>query len=505
MPLDPNIALQVGQPVQPLDPMKAYGQVLTLKNLMDQQRMQGLQLEKAQRDEADARGLRSAYAVTPEGEIDEQTTIKNLVGGGYGPQAVDFRHKMQTDKSAAAKAEREAEKARLDALDKTIGITGQVLSSLGPNPTYGAAMDAALWLNQQGVKVDLNTIPEDPQKLAQFVQQRAWQTMSAKEQIAERRAAMEPKTEMARIEYDYQRGLLPGGGGVTSEIGTDTANNPNATLNGPRVGFQSGGGNEMRDAALARAAYGPPPEGFRYVGRTQQLEPIPEVLAEKLKRAKASAINVNNYPPNALEPGKATRTDLEKSLIGSAASISRLNDIEAGFRPEYLQAAPRFSAAWSAIKEKGGANLSAGDRRFLENFSTWSRSAIEEVNSYIQEKTGAAMGVQEAARLTKGIPNPGTGLFDGDSPSQFWAKLQGVLKQAKMVEARSLYALRNGLTLMGPTGEPVIPLSAMPKIMDERGAALEVELRRQNPKISPKEMRTQVLRKLGEEFGISSD
>ena len=330
MPIDPNIALQVGQPVKPIDPMAAYGQVLTLKNLMDQQRMQGLQLVKAQRDEADARGLRRAYAVTPDGQIDEQATTRNLVAGGYGPQAVDFRHKTQVDRAAAAKAEREAEKARLDTLEKTIGITGQVLSSLGPNPTYGAAMDAALWLNQQGVKVDLNTIPKDPQKLAQFVQQHAWQTMSAKEQIAERRAAMEPKTEMARIEADYKRGLLPGGGGVTSEVGPDTANNPNATLNAPRVGFHDGGGNEMRDAALARAAYGAPPEGFRYVGRTQQLEPIPEVLAEKLKRAEASATRVNTIMPevekNARIVGNKDFIDNEyRPTMKLAETASRMN------------------------------------------------------------------------------------------------------------------------------------------------------------------------------------
>ena len=289
MPLDPNIALQVGQPVQPLDPLKAYGQVLTLKNLIDQQQMNGLQMQQAQRA-ADKEMRLSDLARRSGG--DEAAFLN-----GYREVdplgAIDLGIKTRKAGFEQSKMEREAEKARLDALDKTIGITGQVLSSLGPNPTYGAAMDAALWLNQQGVKVDLNSIPEDPQKLAQFVQQRAWQTMSAKEQIAERRAAMEPKTEMARIEADFKRGLLPGGGGVTSEIGADTANNPNATLNGPRVGFQSGGGNEMRDAALARAAYGPPPEGFRYVGRTQQLEPIPEVLAEKLKRAKASASNVN--------------------------------------------------------------------------------------------------------------------------------------------------------------------------------------------------------------------
>ena len=491
MPLDPNIALQVGQPVQPLDPMKAYGQVLTLKNLMDQQRMQGLQLEKAQRDEADARGLRSAYAVTPEGEIDEQTTIKNLVGGGYGPQAVDFRHKMQTDKSAAAKAEREAEKARLDALDKTIGITGQVLSSLGPNPTYGAAMDAALWLNQQGVKVDLNSIPEDPQKLAQFVQQRAWQTMTAKEQIAERRAAMEPKTEMARIEADFKRGLLPGGGGVTSEIGTDTANNPNATLNGPRVGFQGGNGNEMRDAALARAAYGPPPEGFRYVGRTQQLEPIPEVLAEKLKRAEASATRVN-VQNNAVPLGKAAETKVDEGLLDTSATLMRLNGIRKQYKPEWSEFSTQAGMKLNQLGEKYlGVNIAPAAKEKFRQYTQWRQKAKNNINLTIQSLTGAAMSDTESKRIMATLPS------DEDSATEFQAKLDGAEEQTKMALARLTYIKRRGG--MSITD---VPLEAMPEVMRARDREIEGEVLRRYPNMDPAERNDLIKRQLAQEFGL---
>ena len=491
MPLDPNIALQVGQPVQPLDPMKAYGQVLTLKNLMDQQRMQGLQLEKAQRDEADARGLRSAYAVTPEGEIDEQTTIKNLVGGGYGPQAVDFRQKMQTDKSAAAKAEREAEKARLDALDKTIDITGQVLSSLGPNPTYGAAMDAALWLNQQGVKVDLNSIPEDPQKLAQFVQQRAWQTMSAKEQIAERRAAMEPKTDMGRIQYDYQRGLLPGGGEVTSEVGTDTANNPNATLNGPRVGFQSGGGNEMRDAALARAAYGAPPEGFRYVGRTQQLEPIPEVLAEKMKRAEASGTRVN-VQNNAVPLGKAAETKVDEGLLDTSATLMRLNGIRKQYKPEWSEFSTQAGMKLNQLGEKYlGIKVAPAAQQKFRQYTQWRQKAKNNMNLTIQSLTGAAMGKEEAERIIATLPS------DDDSPTEFQAKLDGAEEQTKMALARFTYIKRNrGMSIAD------VPLEAMPEVMRARDREIEGEVLRRYPNMDPAERNDLIKRQLAQEFGL---
>ena len=491
MPLDPNIALQVGQPVQPLDPMKAYGQVLTLKNLMDQQRMQGLQLEKAQRDEADARGLRSAYAVTPDGQIDEQATTRNLVAGGYGPQAVDFRHKTQVDRSAAAKAEREAEKARLDALDKTIGITGQVLSSLGPNPTYGAAMDAALWLNQQGVKVDLNTIPEDPQKLAQFVQQRAWQTMSAKEQVAERRAAMEPKTEMARIEADFKRGLLPGGGGVTSEIGADTANNPNATLNGPRVGFQAGGGNEMRDAALARAAYGAPPEGFRYVGRTQQLEPIPEVLAEKMKRAEASGTRVN-VQNNAVPLGKAAETKVDEGLLDTSATLMRLNGIRKQYKPEWSEFSTQAGMKLNQLGEKYlGVNIAPAAKEKFRQYTQWRQKAKNNINLTIQSLTGAAMSDTESKRIMATLPS------DEDSATEFQAKLDGAEEQTKMALARLTYIKRRGG--MSITD---VPLEAMPDLMRARDREIEGEVLRRYPNMDQAERNDLIKRQLAQEFGL---
>jgi hypothetical protein len=241
------------------------------------------------------------------------------------------------------------------------------------------------------------------------------------------------------------------------------------------------------------------------MGEDGALIPNQQLLDAKQARAKASGTNLSFYPPGAVEPSKGTRGDLEKETMAASSAIQRFNQIEAGFKPEYLQFAPRVSAGWAALKEKGGATLAPGDRRFLQEFSAWSRGAIEEVNTYIQQNTGAAMGVQEAQRLRKGVPDPGQGLFDGDSPTQFKAKLDDTMRHLKLVEARSLYAIRNGLSLMGPNGEPLVPLSAMPKIMDERGLQIEQQVRKQFPNLNAKELKQMVVKQLGVEFGIGSD
>ena len=487
MPLDPNIPLQIGQPIQPLDPLKAYGSVLTLKNLIDQQQMNGLQMQQAQRA-ADKEMRLSDLARRSGG--DEAAFLN-----GYREVdplgAIDLGIKTRKAGFEQSKMEREAEKARLDALDKTIGITGQVLSSLGPNPTYGAAMDAALWLNQQGVKVDLNTIPEDPQKLAQFVQQRAWQTMTAKEQIAERRAAMEPKTEMARIEADFKRGLLPGGGEVTSEVGADTANNPNATLNGPRVGFQSGGGNEMRDAALARAAYGPPPEGFRYVGRTQQLEPIPEVLAEKMKRAEASGTRVN-VQNNAVPLGKAAETKVDEGLLDTSATLMRLNGIRKQYKPEWSEFSTQAGMKLNQLGEKYlGVNIAPAAKEKFRQYTQWRQKAKNNMNLTIQSLTGAAMSDTESKRIMATLPS------DDDSPTEFQAKLDGAEEQTKMALARFTYIKRNrGMSIAD------VPLEAMPEVMRARDREIEGEVLRRYPNMDPAERNDLIKRQLAQEFGL---
>ena len=286
MPLDPNIALQVGQPVQPLDPMKAYGQVLTLKNLMDQQRMQGLQLEKAQRDEADARGLRSAYAVTPEGEIDEQTTIKNLVGGGYGPQAVDFRHKMMTDKSAAAKAEREAKKAEYEMLLKQNEIVGQELGALPEVPTYEQALTVSRRLNARGVQHDEREIPQDPAEIAEYIRQRRAANLSSQQQLAE----LAPKSPLGKLLEDQRREQARTAAISQSAVTGEASVDANGNLVAPTVNISAP--PDPYAAAVARETYGPADSPFQY-GPDGKVRPNLPVQEYGLKKARAGASNVN--------------------------------------------------------------------------------------------------------------------------------------------------------------------------------------------------------------------
>jgi hypothetical protein len=108
------------------------------------------------------------------------------------------------------------------------------------------------------------------------------------------------------------------------------------------------------------------------------------------------------------------------------------------------------------------------------------------------------MGVQEAARIITSLPNPGQGLFDGDSPVEFESKLNESMRQLRLVEARNSYILRRGLSFKD------VPLNDMPKIINDRAAELARQFNVDLKNITPQQKQA-ISRQLSVEFGISSD
>jgi hypothetical protein len=163
-----------------------------------------------------------------------------------------------------------------------------------------------------------------------------------------------------------------------------------------------------------------------------------------------------------------------------------------------LQPAFRAGQAWSSIKERAGKNLSPQDVETLRDFSQFRQNSINNLSQTIKDLTGAAMGIQEADRIMAGMPNAGTGLFDGDSPTEFKAKLDNVTKQMRNVEARNAYILRKGLSFKD------IPLDNVPKLINDRAAELAREYRVDLKNATPTQL-SAIRRQLAVEFGITAD
>ena len=157
------------------------------------------------------------------------------------------------------------------------------------------------------------------------------------------------------------------------------------------------------------------------------------------------------------EMQKKTRGDIEKTLFGAQEGLARLSDVEARFRPEYQEIGTRWDAFKASWLEKAGVDIAPADQQLLRDFTAYKRDSIDNINRYIKEITGAQMSEAEAGRLTKGMPNPGTGIFDGDSPTEFISKLKATTASLRKASARYVYALRNGLDPQS------IPLDRMEK------------------------------------------
>lgn len=227
------------------------------------------------------------------------------------------------------------------------------------------------------------------------------------------------------------------------------------------------------------------------------------------KQVSQTGMSIRTNPDGSVEiiqgPGAGTegltnktRNDLQATTVQAREGLARLRAIKTQFRPEYQQLGPRWANLATAWKDKAGMSVGKADAENLRKFSQFKADALNNINLYIKEITGAAMSNAEAERIQKGVPNPGSGLIDGDSPVEFASKLDGTTRRLSEVNARAMYALKHGLT----TDQMfAIPLDTVPGLIDKRGADLEAEVKRQNPAITEEELRALVAERLLQEFG----
>jgi HEPN domain-containing protein len=199
---------------------------------------------------------------------------------------------------------------------------------------------------------------------------------------------------------------------------------------------------------------------------------------------------INVYTGQLEKPNKAK---VQEQQLNTGDQIARLNNIQFSYRPEFLNIKFRAGQAWNTLKDKVG-NLPAKEKATLANYSTYKQNSIQNLNLTIKDLTGAAMSDAESGRIISSLPNPGTGVFDGDSPTEFESKLNNGIQQAKYALARKQYALKNGLKWEN------IDLGQMPVIINKRAGdiAKQYKLDPENPKDE-----NTILKQLAAEFGVA--
>ena len=176
-----------------------------------------------------------------------------------------------------------------------------------------------------------------------------------------------------------------------------------------------------------------------------------------------------------------------------------MNNIQFSYRPEYQTIQYRGKQAWGTLKDKY-VGLPEKEKRQLTEYSQYRQNSLQNLNQTIKDITGAAMGVQEAERIIATLPNAGTGIFDGDSPTEFEAKLNNAVQQTKYALARKQYSLRKGLNWEST------PLDKIPSIVQARGKAIAEQYnlnpKDKDPKKAAADLQT-INRQLAAEFGVS--
>lgn len=280
---------------------------------------------------------------------------------------------------------------------------------------------------------------------------------------------------------------FPEGGGEPIEVAGYSVPDEDSKRFGDEMLFDEDVGKYYQVGSDGKRHYQSPPSGgVQITGYDEEGRPIISV---------GGPAQAPGGGDQTLQPG--TVRDIEKDLRAASEGLARLNTIQSEFQGKFLEYRTRWGNMWNAFTEKAGYELAPEEKQELAEITTFNRDAVDNLNRYIKEITGAQMSEPEAARIVKGLPNPGTGIFDGDSATQFEAKMKGTIKALRRSAARYTYALRNRMDPMS------IPLASIDSIMEERLKEMEFEVRAANPQIDENALKDTLRQGLITEFGLS--
>jgi len=241
----------------------------------------------------------------------------------------------------------------------------------------------------------------------------------------------------------------------------------------------------------------------------EQAEAIAAKAALERNPALADLITNALNPQAGKNLQKPTKNILEKEQLNTIQSLARLSEVKKNFKKEFQQIFPRLGFAWTSLKSKFDiGTITPKERKQAVEYAKHRRSGIENINRYIKEITGAQMSEAEATRLKLAQPDPGAGIFNGDSPLDFEGKLDGAIASAKMARARLNYLRKNGLVsgprpFDGPAGSALAEkwsLDRMSGIINQRRDEILKEISGANPQFGTRELLPIVKQRLQAEF-----
>ena len=189
-----------------------------------------------------------------------------------------------------------------------------------------------------------------------------------------------------------------------------------------------------------------------------------------------------------------TQKKVEEELLDNAANLVQIKQIRERYQPEFATYAGQARGLWYKIKEKAGSELAPDEQDYANKFYGYRSEAVKLQADIMRRMSGTAVTPTEEARQKTYVIDPGTGVFDGDSPEQVRSKMDRFENEMRRVVARLNYVRKNGLSIRN------VSLDTMDKILQDRAEVIEGKLRAQG--VPREKLAEQVLRQLSEEFGL---
>ena len=198
---------------------------------------------------------------------------------------------------------------------------------------------------------------------------------------------------------------------------------------------------------------------------------------------------------------KSTKSAMQKEIISASEKANTVMSLIADFKPDYFKYETQFKAKLSGLMEKGGATLDPTTQKSFQEYTDFMSKMARISAKEINEIYGAVLSGGEEQRANEFI------IAKQDAPTFALSKLKASYALAKKGIARKQYIMKNGLLPKGKSFrnevDSIMPLTQFDQIIEQRGQAIESQLKTANPQITEEALEDQVSKMLSKEFGVS--
>jgi hypothetical protein len=385
------MAYNVIKPVQKVDPYQllmqglgAYREVkgIQQQSAMQEQRQQQLGQQQARQAEQDTRQAELARREDIEWE-QRQKQIQQQ------EQAQQQKQKQEFSESFAKERAETAAIMRGKPVEQKIRILEERVTDLKRRGLDPGATQRLLDMYQKGVS--------GKERLETAMDRR--QSDQAYEDSLQLKAADE------RIEEAYQTGIIQGHLKPEKVKTTDLPANVQA--------YQWAYDPKNADNPAAQA-----------LRKKLELQGIPSGM--RLETDKDGNVTFTTGPGVGEGPSKAVIGALQKDQADNLTVISGLENSLSLMEDDFLTYKGQLKGFALPKIEKAGFALSTEDKQFLDKYTKFRSSSMEDLSKYMNAISGAAINAEEAKRLQKVIANP------EDSPTQYVAKVRAITEKLKL-------------------------------------------------------------------------